>query len=100
MEEIEEKDTILNAVSNGGCVVLMMLVQKKKLYLLPCTDKTAPSSGTSMMENVLGLGEDEGENSGQFDKEKFSSQLQCWLDRVMDGTQRYYRVEEWPQQLN
>ena len=100
MEEIEERDTILNAVSNGGCVVLMMLVQKKKLYLLPCTNKTAPSSGTSMMEDVLGLGEDEEENSGQFDEEKFSSQLQCWLNRVMDGTQRYYKVEEWPQQLN
>ena len=99
IEEIEERDTILNAVSNRGCVVLMMLVKKKKLYLLPYPNKTAPSSGTGMMEDVLGLGEDEGEHSGQFDEE-FSSQLQCWLDRVMDGTQRYYRVEEWPQQLN
>ena len=97
LEDVEERESIMDTIRSGGCVIIMMLVQKKRLYLLPY--KTL-AQHTGTMEDALGLGEEDQPSVSQFDEQQFSSQLYCWLDRVMDGTQKNYRITEWPQNLN
>ena len=99
LEDIEERESIVNTIRSGGCVIIMMLVQKKRLYLLPYHNKTVVQH-TGTMEGALGLEEEDQSSVSQFDEQRFSSQLHCWLDRVMDGTQKNYRVTEWPQNLS
>lgn len=101
VEEMDEgeRSTVLDTVSRGGSVVMMIVVRQRRLYLLPHHHE--PTGCSSAMEDTLGLGPEDGEQSAdtQSNEHRFVSLLHCWLDRVMDGSQRTYRVTEWPHHL-
>lgn len=95
--EEQEKENMLGVLSKSGALVLEMALRQRRLYVLHYPiNNTSPG-----VEDVLGLSED---NKAAHDplgaSQQFTQQLQCWLDRVNDGSLAGHRVQQWPNDLS